>query len=128
MAATLIYDGDCPMCLGAVDWVRRRAREGAVDYMPCQTPERAEKFPGISTEQCMEAMQLVLDDGTVHAGDRALPHLFLLMRRWRWMALFFRIPGVSLLAPLAYGFVAKHRRVISILVARKHTCAKSAQD
>lgn len=121
MAATLIYDGECPLCLGAVEWVRRRARDGALDYMACQSSERAERFPHIATETCMEAMQLVLEDGAVHAGDRALPHLFLRLRRWRWMALLFRIPGVSLLSPPAYGFVAKHRRMISILVARKNS-------
>lgn len=121
MKATLIYDGECPLCQRAAEWVRRNARPDALGFLPCQSSERAERFPDLPEAQCLEAMLLVLADGTVHAAEAALPHLFLRLRRWQWLAKVFRLPGVSWLAPSAYRFVARHRHVISILVARKET-------
>ena len=118
--AILIYDGACPLCLKAVEWVETHSTPGAFHMLTCQSEERIARFPDMTEEACMEAMQLVLPDGRAFAGEQALPHLFSLMRRWRWLAYFFRTPGVSLLSPFAYAFVAKHRYMISVFVARKH--------
>ena len=118
--AILIYDGTCPLCLKAVEWVESHSAPGVFHMLACQSEERIASFPDMAEETCMEAMQLALPDGRVLAGEQALPHLFSLMRRWRWLAYFFRVPGVSLLSPFAYGFVAKHRHIISVFVARKH--------
>lgn len=120
MMAALIYDGACPLCLKAVDWLKHNARPGVLDYLACQSPERAERYPDIPEAQCMEAMLLVQPDGTVYAGEEALPHLFRLLRRWRWLARLFALPGISLAAPAAYRFVARNRYIISVIVARKH--------
>ena len=118
--ATLIYDGECGMCRRAIEWIRGNELPGALEYLTCQSDERADRFPSIVESQCLEAMQLVLPDGTIYAGDRSLPHLFLRMRRWQWFARFFRLPVVSLLTPICYRFVARHRYAISVLVAKKH--------
>ncbi|MCH7909004.1 MAG: DUF393 domain-containing protein [Candidatus Hydrogenedentes bacterium] len=117
--ATLIYDQECPLCRRAVAWVQANARPDTLDYLPCQSPERPGRFPSVTEAQCMEAIQLVLPDGHVYAADRALPHLFLLLRRWQWFARVLRLPVVSHLSPVAYRFVARHRHMLSILVARK---------
>lgn len=68
----------------------------------------------------MEAMQLVMLDGAVYSGDEALPELLSMLRNWRWLAHLFRVPGITLLSPLAYRFVARNRHIFSIFVARKH--------
>lgn len=117
--ATLIYDEECPLCRTAVAWVRVNARPDTLDYLPCQSPQRSERFSSLTEAQCMEAVQLVLPDGQVFAADQALPHLFLLLRRWRWFARVLRLPLVSHLSPFAYRFVARNRHMLSILVARK---------
>lgn len=117
--ATLIYDGECPLCRKAVAWVEGRVRGGALYSVACQDPERAVRCPQVDEAACMEAMQLVLSDGSVYAGEEALPHLFRMMGRWRWFAIVFSIPGVSLLAPGAYRWIASHRHMFSIIVARK---------
>ncbi len=119
MSATLIYDGDCPLCCAARDWVARNAIAGEFEFLPCQSDERARRFPEIATEQCMEAMQLVRADGRRYAGDAALPEICLGLRRWRWMAKLLRLPIVSAISPAAYRFIAKRRQMFSVLVARK---------
>ncbi len=125
---TLIYDGECPLCRTAVDWVAAQTRPGAIELLTCQSEERAQRFPGIAFEQCMQAVQLAMPNGEVYAGEQSLPHLFLMMRRWRWMARLFRLPGVSLLAPHAYAFVARHRHTLSMLVYKKEAAQTGACD
>ena len=128
MNATLIYDGDCPLCAKAVDWVRARARPDAFEYLTCQSPERAQRFPEMDEASCMEAMQLVMADGSVYSGEEALPILLSMLRKWQWLAHLFRVPGVTLLSPMAYRFVARNRYIFSIFVARKHNPGDESCD
>ncbi len=111
--AVLIYDGDCGFCRGGKDWIERNAVEGAFEFLPCQSDERRSRFPLVPEEACMGAMQLVLPDGKVLAGDKAIPEILSRLKRWRWLSVLFKIPGVSLLAPHVYGWVAKNRYRIS---------------
>lgn len=119
MKATLIYDGECPLCCAAQEWIARNMVPGAFDFVTCQSEDRARRFPQIQETRCMEAMHLVSADGRVYAGDAALPGICLGLRRWHWLARVLRVPPVSLISPTAYGFIARRRHMFSILVARK---------
>ena len=121
MTATLIYDGECPLCKKAVAWVQKHARPQTLEYLTCQSPERAQRFPTMAEAQCMEAMQLVMPGGAVYSGDEALPVLLSMLRRWRWLAHLFRLPGITLVSPAAYRLVARNRHIFSIFVASKHS-------
>lgn len=112
-AAVLIYDGECPICRSGMRWVEQRAAAGQFEFLPCQSPERRARFPWMSEETCLEALQLVLPDGRVLAGDAAISEILRRVRGWRWLALVFRLPGAALLAPRLYRWVARHRRAIS---------------
>jgi predicted DCC family thiol-disulfide oxidoreductase YuxK len=118
-SATLIYDGECPLCQRARDWILPRALPGALALLACQSEERRAQFDFMPEHECLEAMQIVLPDGTVYAGDRALPHVLRRLRRWQWLAYLFRLPGVSLLAPVVYRAIARHRYALGTLVTRK---------
>lgn len=119
MNATIIYDGECSLCCAARDWIARNMLPGTFEFVPCQSDERARRFPQVVETRCMEAMHLVYADGRVYAGDAALPEICLGLRRWRWLAQMLRVPPVSLISPAAYRFLAKHRQMFSVLVARK---------
>ncbi len=123
MSAALIYDASCPLCVAARDWVARNAIAGEFDYVPCQSDERARRFPAVSEQQCMEAMQIVCADGRTYSGDAALPQIFLGLKRWRWVARVLRMPPVSLVSPTVYRWIARHRLAISALIARKPAAA-----
>lgn len=116
--AILIYDGECPLCLAARDWLARRLPPGAVEFLPCQSEERARRAPQVASEACLQAVHLVLPDGTVYAGADALPHLLRLMRGWCWTVPAWRIPGLCRLMPVAYGWIAGNRRALSALMTR----------
>jgi predicted DCC family thiol-disulfide oxidoreductase YuxK len=115
--AVLIYDGACPLCMGARAWIEGRAVAGAFEFLACQSPERARRFPEVAEAACLEAMQLVLPQGRILAGDLAIPEILARLRGWRWLAAAFRLPGAGRVVPLVYRWVARHRHGISHAVA-----------
>ena len=78
----------------------------------------------VSFEACMEAMQLVLPDGTVYVGDRAFPHLLRLTRYGRYFSWLFRLPGTNLI----YRLIARNRLALSGFLIRKEKGAKCSID
>lgn len=121
--ATLIYDGDCAMCIRAVAWVRRRAREGVIEYLPCQSKDRADRFPRMPQSACLEAMQFVAPDGAVLSGERAFPPLLLMLPGWRWLGAILAAPPARWVSPFAYRFIARRRYAISSLLRHKDPVA-----
>jgi predicted DCC family thiol-disulfide oxidoreductase YuxK len=115
--AVLIYDGECPMCAGAAAWIQRRAIPGTFEFLACQSPERACRFPELAEAACLAAMQLVLPEGRILAGDLAIPEILARLRGWRWLAAAFRLPGVGRVAPQVYRWIARHRHAISHAIA-----------
>ena len=118
--AVLIYDGLCPLCQQGVAWVSRRARRGEFEFLPCQAAERRARFPWIDERDCLTAMQLGLADGRVLAGAAAAPEILRRLNGWRWLAVLLSLPGVTLVAPLVYAWIARHRYQLSALMGRRH--------
>ena len=115
--ATLIYDGECAMCRASALWLMRRAMEGgALEILPCRSGPRRARFPQVSDEQCMGAMQLVLPDGRVLAGADAVPELFARIPHWRWVPMLFALPGMPPIARRVYAWIARNRMKISCAV------------
>src|SRR5262245_36192872 len=114
----VIYDSDCGLCRGGIEWISGRAIPGEFEFVPCQSGERRARFPSIEESRCMEAIHLVLPGGRVLRGDAAIPEILRHLKGWRWLAAGFRLPGARLLAPHAYAWVARHRYRISCLLER----------
>ena len=114
MAVVLIYDADCPVCRASADWVLRNAMApDAFEFLPCRSAETRSRFPAIAEAACLQAMHLVLPDGTILAGEKALPEILRSTRRYRWAAVLFRFPGAGILSRLLYGAFARRRHRIS---------------
>ena len=110
----LIYDADCPVCRAAADWVRRNAAvPGAFEYLPCRSAETRSRFPAIAEAACLQAMHLVLPDGTILAGEQALPEILRRTRRYRRAAVLFRLPGAGILSRFLYRAFARRRHRIA---------------
>jgi predicted DCC family thiol-disulfide oxidoreductase YuxK len=115
--AALIYDSACPVCAGSIAWIRENEAEGAFEMVPCRSEARATRFPSISGDACMRAMQLVLPGGEVLSGDEALPEVLARLRRYRSMGALFRVPGSRLLSRAGYRWFARHRYAIAHLLS-----------
>jgi predicted DCC family thiol-disulfide oxidoreductase YuxK len=112
--AVLIYDAECAMCRASALWLMRLAHaRGALEILPCRSPVRLARFPGISEAACMTAMQLVLPDGRVVAGADAVPELLRRIRGVGWLATVFALPGVRPLARRVYAWIARNRMRLS---------------
>lgn len=112
--ATLIYDADCPMCRASALWLMRRAlSRGALEILPCRSEARHARYPAITEDVCLTAMQLVLPDGRVLAGGDAVPEILRRVRGWGWLASVFALPGVRPIARRVYAWIARNRMKIS---------------
>jgi predicted DCC family thiol-disulfide oxidoreductase YuxK len=112
--AALIYDAECPVCRAAADWVRRNASApGTFEYLPCRAAETRSRFPALAEAACLQAMHLVLPDGTILAGERALPEVLRRTRRYRRVAVLFRLPGAGIVSRFLYRAFAERRHRIS---------------
>ncbi|HXY55365.1 MAG TPA: DUF393 domain-containing protein [Nitrospirota bacterium] len=106
--AALIYDGSCPICSSTVAWIEENEKEGSFELLPCQS-EGLKRFPSVERDACMRAMHLVLPDGTVLAGEKALPEIFKRLRRYRAAAVLFKLPGAETLGRVFYRWFADRR-------------------
>ena len=105
-AAVLIYDGECAMCRASALWLMRLAMSsGALEILPCRSAPRRLRYPQITDEACLTAMQLVLPDGRTLAGADAVPELLRRIRGLGWLATVFAVPGARLVARRVYAWM-----------------------
>ncbi len=119
--AVLIYDAACPVCSRAIRWIEENAREGAFEMVGCKSDAAKERFAAIPEAECMQAMQLVLPGGTVLPGEKALPEIFLRLKRYRRVGDIFKIPGSEDISRNLYRWFADHRyHIAKLLFLKKH--------
>lgn len=118
--AVLIYDGGCPICGNTVVWIKEHELKDAFEMLPCQSENRKRRYPFMKETTCMQAMQLVLPDGTVLAGEKALPEIVKRLRRYRAAAALFSVPGSNVVARVFYRWFAERRyRIANLLFPHK---------
>jgi len=115
--ATLIFDGSCPICTGTVKWIRENELEDAFEMLPCQSDDMPSRFPGVERAACMNAMHVVLPDGTVLVGEKALPEVVARLRRYWFAASLFKLPGAMAFSRVAYRWFADRRYRIAHMLA-----------
>ena len=102
------------MCRASALWLMRLAlSRGELEILPCRSAARRTRFPQISDEACMSAMQLVLPSGGTVAGADAVPELLRRIRGLGWLATVFALPGARPVARRVYGWIARNRMRLS---------------
>jgi predicted DCC family thiol-disulfide oxidoreductase YuxK len=105
----VLYDGHCRFCKAQMKTLLRLARRGAIDTLSFQDAGVLERFPGLTHEECMEAMQLVVPDGRVYRGMEAAVRA-VATRRWMWIfAWGYYVPGIRHLLEALYRWIANNR-------------------
>jgi predicted DCC family thiol-disulfide oxidoreductase YuxK len=106
----VLYDGRCGLCLGAVAWLRRHDRAGALRFAPLQGEEASRlraRWPAVPAG--LDSAVLV-ERGSVALRSRALlGALGHLPAPWRWLAPLRLLPAWLLDPP--YRLVARLRKV-----------------
>jgi predicted DCC family thiol-disulfide oxidoreductase YuxK len=105
----LIYDGLCRFCTaGARRFVRWMGRVD-VELLDLQRPGALERFPGLTHDDCMRAMQLVTPDGRVFRGAEAVARALATRRFLGAAAYLYYVPGLRRLLDWLYARVAANR-------------------
>jgi predicted DCC family thiol-disulfide oxidoreductase YuxK len=85
----------------------------AFEFLSCHSDNLTARFPRIKKDACLRAMHLVLPDGSIIIGERAVPEILQRIRGYRWAAALFRLPGTGIFSRIFYRWFAKNRFHIS---------------
>ncbi|HEU4828119.1 MAG TPA: DUF393 domain-containing protein [Gemmatimonadales bacterium] len=105
----LLYDGKCAFCRTWVERIRRWDRRNRIELLPASERSLLADLPNLSDEAVDAAMHLVLPDGRVFRGGRAIPELLKHLPGGGVPRRLFFVPGVSWLAGAGYEWVARRR-------------------
>lgn len=114
--ATVIYDGACPICSKTVAWMEEHEQPGSFEMLPCQSESLGNRFPSVDRAACMRAMHVVLPDGSVLAGEQALPEVFKRLKRLHYASALFKLPGAKILSRAFYRWFAERRYHIAAVL------------
>jgi predicted DCC family thiol-disulfide oxidoreductase YuxK len=114
----LIYDGLCRFCTAGarrfVGWMG----PDAVELVDFQRPGALDRFPGLTHQECMQAMQLVSPDGRVFRGAEGVARALATRRILGRIAYLYYVPGLRQVLNWLYGRVAANRyRIMGKVVA-----------
>ncbi|HWY48379.1 MAG TPA: lipase maturation factor family protein [Bryobacteraceae bacterium] len=103
----VLYDGNCGFCRIWIQyWTQLTANQ--VEYACSQ--EAGERFPQIPPESFGQSVQLVMPDGQLIAGARAVYTTLTFAPGMAWLLwLYDHLPGFAWLSEVAYRLVAAHR-------------------
>jgi len=105
----LLYDGDCPICSSTISWIKDHAQQDSIEVLPCRSDEAKKRYPQIEELDCTQAMQLVLPEGVVLAGETALPEIVKRLQRYHIASILFKLPGSKIIARVLYRWFAARR-------------------
>ncbi|MEP6673133.1 MAG: DUF393 domain-containing protein [Chthoniobacter sp.] len=120
---TVLYDGDCPMCvfqmkaLSWLDWF------GVLALIPLSDSRAQEIAPQLTREDLQEAIHCVTPQGRIYRGARAIRFMSLRLPLVVPLGLFMWIPGVILIAEVVYKWVSRNRLILSRVFGCKDACA-----
>ncbi len=111
----MVFDGDCNFC---TLWIRRwqQMTGDAVDYLPSQDSQIAERFPEIPREHFNAAVQLIETNGAVCSGAEAVFRTLAENPKWQWpLRVYESSPAIANITERAYCLVAENRTFFSRL-------------
>ncbi len=104
----LIYDGRCRFCVAQAQRLQRWTRD-RVRLESFRDPGVLARYPGLTLEQCEQAVQLVEPDGCISSGAEAIARTLRLNPSLVPLFWIYRVPGLRQIADRLYAFVARNR-------------------
>jgi predicted DCC family thiol-disulfide oxidoreductase YuxK len=114
----LIYDGLCKFCTAGVHRFVRWMGPVEVELVDFQRPGALDRFPGLTHDACMRAMQFINPEGRLYQGAEAAARAFATRRVIGAAAYLYYVPGLRQLLDWLYGRIAANRyRIMGKAVA-----------
>ncbi len=107
---TLLYDGQCPLCMREVNFLRRKdSKRGLVRFVDIAAADYdPQDNAGISYEAAMGRIHGILADGTVLQNVAVFRYVYEVLGMG-WVYRLTKIPLFGKLADVLYGLWAKYR-------------------
>ena len=106
---TVVYDGECQVCIRSVNLLRDWDRHGRFEMVAYQSEGVPERFPEISQREFEESVQLIGPDRERWEGAAAVEKILELVPRGRPLRWLFRIPFARPIARRVYRLFARNR-------------------
>lgn len=104
----VFFDGDCPLCLREIRMLRRKDRDGRIEFTDIAAPGFDADALGRDHATLMARIHGRLPDGTWIEGVEVFRRLYAAIG-WRRAVAVSRWPGISHLLRLAYTLFARNR-------------------
>ncbi len=106
----LLYDEDCSLCVKFQRGIHRFDRRNRIETMGFHDPRIKTIVPTMTQEELFGNFHLVLPDGSVKSGNRALPDLLKILPGWKWAGwLLQHLPPVQWLSDRVYLWIARQK-------------------
>lgn len=119
---TVLYDRDCASCAWTMRQLRSLDRRRHLEWVPLQLastrPDRPDLAAVAQGHSLERAIHVVLPDGGVRAGGRAMLEILAVMPGGWLLRPWMRLPGVASLSEVVYRRIAAHRDAWGRLVQR----------
>jgi len=112
-AFTVLYDGECPICLGWIKRLQRWDKRAVLNFIPARDQRARDRFPWIPLSALEDSLHLVGPQRETWQGAAAVEQLMRLLPGWRFGAWLFRFPWARPMADRAYKWVARNRYLLS---------------
>ena len=116
-AATVYYDGSCPLCRAEISHYRAQQGAAAICFVDVSKQD-APLAEGVSPQQAMARFHVRTSDGSVVSGARAFVSVWRALPRWAWAARIAALPGVTPALELGYRLFLPVRPLLSRLAGR----------
>ncbi|MEI9998105.1 MAG: DUF393 domain-containing protein [Verrucomicrobiota bacterium] len=113
---TVLYDGECALCVRCRHWLARQPAWIALEFVPLQSPEVARRFPALVAWPQLnlrEKLVVISDDGAIYQGHNAWIMCLYALRDYRDWALRLAQPALRPLARRVCQTVSHHRFAFS---------------
>ena len=113
-SAVLIYDGNCPICLTSIRFIRRNSVMPELEFLPFQTAECTQRFPDLSLETLNRSLTFVTETRDITTEGWAIRHILVdVVDTPTWILSLFNVPGAINLVSILYKIIARNRYNLS---------------
>jgi len=110
----VLYDNQCKLCLASVKRLKELHTSAELRFVSIQsylegTGETVPEFGSVDKDKLLAKLHVVDETGRAYAGADGVVRIIRTARGLSWMAVLYRIPGMSRLADNLYRYVANRR-------------------
>lgn len=114
----VLYDAECELCRRVRIWLAQQAAYVPLVFIPLQSPDLAQRFPGVEAFRPEQEIVVISDEGAVWWGGHAWITVLWALREYREWAQRLAHPSLIPLARRACTLVSGNRHAVSHWFAR----------